>query len=193
MAIEDEAIIFELTNGDRNRGATAFVRQYQTFVFNTAYRFLNSKEDAEDVAQEVFVKAIEYIKSFRGESSVKTWLYRITKNLCLNQLRKQKIKKFFGFRNDGDEETDIFEMTRDDSSLPDEDLVKSEFYSALKSAIGKLPFKQRETFALRYFDDMPYKDISDILGTSIGGLKANYYQAIKKLSVDLQEFKDIEL
>lgn len=192
MAVKEDAIISELKNGDFNRAATAFVRQYQSFVFNVAFRFMNSREDAEDISQEAFVKAIEYINSFRGESSVKTWLYKITKNLCLNSLRKQKIRKFFGFTND-DETINLLETTKDDSILPDDNFSQKEFYAALKSAIGKLPVKQRETFALRYFDDMSYKEISEILGTSVGGLKANYYQAVKKLSEELHEFKDIAL
>ena len=90
-----DEIISELKDGNYAKGSTAFVRKHQNFVYNTALRYLNSVEDAEDISQEVFVKALESIDNFRGESSIKTWLYRITKNFCLNQLRKKKIKTIF--------------------------------------------------------------------------------------------------
>ena len=189
MAIlRDDEIISELKDGNYAKGSTAFVRKHQNFVYNTALRYLNSVEDAEDISQEVFVKALESIDNFRGESSIKTWLYRITKNFCLNQLRKKKINTIFSFSSVEDDETD--NRFKDENLLPDENMQNSELTKSFLAAVNKLPQKQRETFALRYFEDMPYGEISEILGTSVGGLKANYYQAVKKLAVELQEFKN---
>lgn len=184
-AVTDEEIVSALKNGKREMGATSFVRKYQNFVFSTALRYLNSDLDAEDVTQEVFIKAIDSIDKFRGDSSLKTWLYRITKNNCLNILRKKKVLSFFGMYKDQEIEFDI----KDPALAPNEVLEKQEFENRFLKVLAKLPEKQRETFALRYFDEMPYEEISKLLGTSTGGLKANYFQAVKKLANELKEFK----
>ena len=189
MTINKEVeILNALKTGNYNQAITAFVREYQNFVFNTAFRFLNSIEDAEDISQEVFIKAAEAIRNFRGESSIKTWLYRITKNYCLNYIRKQKVRKVFSFFTDISE--DKGNTYKDNAALPDDLIESSELELKFLKAINKLPTKQRETFALRYFDEMPYSEIATILGTTVGGLKANYYQAVKKLAIELDEFKN---
>ena len=189
MAIrKDEEILSALRVGNYDSAVTAFVREYQNFVFNTAYRYLKSTEDAEDVSQEVFIKAVDSLRTFRGDSSMKTWLYRITKNYCLNYIRKQKVRQIFSFFSDIAEDKN--ESYKDHNVLPDGMMQNSELEIKFLSAINKLPEKQRETFALRYFEDLPYNEISAVMGTSVGGLKANYYQAIKKLAVELKEFKD---
>jgi RNA polymerase sigma factor (sigma-70 family) len=183
--ITDAEIVSALKNGNRETGATFFVRKYQKFVYSTAFRYLNSEPDSEDVSQEVFIKAIESIDKFRGDSSLKTWLYRITKNNCLNILRKKKVLSFLGMYKDQEFEFDI----KDPSNTPDESLEKVEFENRFLKVLAKLPEKQRETFALRYFEEMSYDEISKLIGTSTGGLKANYFQAIKKLANELKEFK----
>ncbi len=183
--ITDEEIVGALKNGKREIGATSFVRKYQNFVYSTAFRYLNSEADAEDVSQEVFIKAIDSIDKFRGDSSLKTWLYRITKNNCLNILRKKKLLSFFGMYKDQEIEFDI----KDPAYTPDQVIEKEEFENKFLKVLAKLPEKQRETFALRYFEEMPYDEISKLVGTSTGGLKANYFQAVKKLANELKEFK----
>jgi RNA polymerase sigma-70 factor (ECF subfamily) len=179
----DKDIIRELESGDKERAATAFMRKYQNFVFNTALRYLKSYDDADDATQEVFIKALKNIRQFREESSLKTWLYRITFNVCSNYLRK---KKFFGIFQSKtsveDEFEDELENITDGTLNPEEKYINNEYEERLLKLLMTLPKKQRETFSLRYFDEMPYEEISKILGTSVGGLKANYYQATKKLS-----------
>src|SRR6056297_593306 len=92
---KDTEIISEYLEGDRERGATAFVRKYQNFVFATALRYLKSYDDAEDAAQEAMIKALQNLNKFKGKSSLKTWLYRITVNVSLNLNRKKKILSIF--------------------------------------------------------------------------------------------------
>ena len=172
----DREIIQEFSKGNSEVAATAFVRKYQKFVFSTALRFLQNYDDADDAAQDAFIKAIGSISKFRSESSIKTWLYRITSNVCLSILRKRKFMNLF-VSSDSDEFLSI-----PDNSTPDKKLEDSEFSDRFYKALSKLPEKQRETFALRYFEDLPYEEMSKMLGTSVGGLKANYFQAVKKLS-----------
>ncbi len=184
---KDEEILYALKIGNYDEAVTAFVREYQNFVLNVASRYLKSAEDAEDVSQEVFIKAIDSLRTFRGDSSMKTWLYRITKNYCLNYIRKQKVRQIFSFFSDIAEDKNA--SYKDLNELPDGIMQNNELEIKFLNAVNKLPEKQRETFALRFFDDLPYNEISALMGTSVGGLKANYYQAVKKLAVELQEFK----
>ncbi|MFN5310129.1 MAG: RNA polymerase sigma factor [Candidatus Kapaibacterium sp.] len=179
----DNDILREYKSGDTERAVTFFVRKYQRFVYSIALRYTKNNEDAQDIAQDVFVKAINSLKSFRGEASLKTWLYRITVNACKNEMRKKKLLRFFDFAND-DEEFDAVSP----EPGPDQLHANVEFYRNVHKALAQLPEKQRETFALRYFDELTYEEISNILGTSVGGLKANYFQAVQKLMIILPQY-----
>jgi RNA polymerase sigma-70 factor, ECF subfamily len=176
LEIESE-FVREYVETGSNRAANEIVRTYRKFVYATALRYVEDYDDADDVAQEVFIKALDSISKFKGDSSFKTWLYRITVNMSLNHTRKRKFKNIFSFGN-----VDNDDLIKSDNNLPDLALENKEFEKNFVKLLGKLPDKQRETFALRYFDELPYEDISKMLGTSVGGLKANYHQAVKKIS-----------
>jgi len=173
----DQTIIDEYCQSKSDRAATAFVRKHQKYVYSIALRYLKNHFDADDVAQETFIKALGSLSSFKGTSNIKTWLYRITVNMCQNHLRKSKIFSLF---SDSAEEN-FFEIPSGEINAQ-EQIEKAEFSNKLMKAISTLPEKQRETFALRYFDELSYNEISEILGTSVGGLKANYFQAVKKIT-----------
>jgi RNA polymerase sigma factor (sigma-70 family) len=178
----DNEILEEYSMGNSELAATSFVRKYQNFVFSVALRYLESYDDAEDAAQDTFIKALKSLSKFKGNSSLKTWLYRITINVCNNMNRKKKVMSFF---KSGSGE-DYYNIA--DSSLnPEERIENREFEENFLKALNKLPEKQRETFALRYFDELTYEEISTMIGTSVGGLKANYYQATKKLAQYLEK------
>ena len=187
IVTNDADIVQEYVSGDKERAATAFVRKYQNFVYSTALRYLQSHDDADDVAQEVFIKALEKISSFRGDSNLKTWLYRITINTCTNLKRKNRF--FSLFKSIGTSESDDEELIdiTDNSPAPDQRIENEEFNKKFSKMLAKLPEKQRETFALRYFEEMPYEEISKVTGTSVGGLKANYFQAVSKLAKILEK------
>ncbi len=179
VQVNDKEIITDYLTGNKEKAATAFVRKYQNFVFSTALRYLKSYDDADDAAQETFIKALNNLHKFRAESSLKTWLYRITVNICSNISRKKKILSVFKSYNEEDD--DYFNIPSTDKT-PEELFENKEFEEVFLKILTKLPEKQRETFALRYFDELPYEEISKMLGTSVGGLKANYFQAVKKLA-----------
>lgn len=184
LALEkDSDIVNEFIYGDTELAATVFVRKYQKFVYSTTLRFVQNYEDADDIAQEVFIKAIENIKKFRSESSLRTWLYRITTNQCTNFTRKKRFFSFFSKDSDNDE---YFDIPASDYT-PHQTIENKEFEARFQKMLSQLPEKQRETFALRYFDEMPYEEISKMLGTSVGGLKANYFQAVQKLALLLKK------
>ena len=178
MAYEsDTEIVKDYCETKSNRAATAFVRKYQKFVYATALRYLKDEDDADDAAQEVFIKSLKNLHKFRGESSLKTWLYRITYNVSSNILRKKKIKRFLRI----DDKEDFLNLPAHEPG-PDKQLENNELQLSFMRSLDKLPEKQRETFAMRYFDEMTYEEISEVLGTSTGGLKANYFQAVKKIA-----------
>ncbi len=179
----DKAILEEFRGGDNDHAATAFVRKYQNFVYHTALRYLKSEEDAYDASQEVFIKALKGIAAFRAESSLSTWLYRITVNVCTVMRRKDKLRTFFGLET-------VVPYARSHEVAPDQIVENKDFDDRFRLILDTLPAKQRETFVLRYFEELSYEEISGMLGTSVGGLKANYYQAVKKIAQRMQQGKD---
>lgn len=191
LPYDDTVLIEEYINGNREIAATQFVRKHQRFVYSLALRQLNNAhDDADDAAQEVFIRALKALPSFKGESSITTWLYRITVNVCSTMRRKKKFLAWF--KNEDGEEMEV----ESDIATPERQMMDKDFSDKFYQILATLPDKQRETFCLRYFDELSYEEISEILGTSIGGLKANYFQAIQKLAkilknsnmFDLREF-----
>ncbi len=150
------------------------VLRYQEKVYWVARRFISDHDGADDVTQEVFCKAYESLKEFRGESSLYTWLYRITVNIAINTLRRQKVREFFRL-------DEVFDLEDTSTVSPDNALEKEEEKELIEEAIGKLPEKQKAVFILRYYEELPYQEIASILKTSVGGLKANYFHAVKKI------------
>lgn len=169
----DEELIarFREGNGD---GFNELVRRYQQKVYWIARRIVPSHEDADDVVQDVFIRVYEGLKDFRAESGIYTWIYRITVNVALNAVRARKVKKLFRL-------DDIQEQLHDGEESPVERLEHSEYKMAVQRAIERLPAKQKIVFIMRYQDELPYEEIAKILKKSVGGLKANYFHALKKI------------
>jgi len=169
----DNELIELFRNGDESAFNLLVVR-YQEKVYWVARRFVNDHDRADDVTQDVFCKVYESLREFRGESSIYTWLYRITVNIALNSLRRQKVRELFRI-------DEMFEVEDKDSVAPDEALERQEQKTLIEEAIAKLPKKQKSVFVLRYYEELPYEEISKVLKTSVGGLKANYFHAVKKI------------
>jgi len=182
---DDKQIIDGFKSGKIEKASLTFVKKYQRFVYATAFRYLNDYDDAEDISQEVFIKAIDKIKDFRGDSSLKTWLYKITVNLSLSFIRKRKLKNILTF-NTSSAKSDYKKESRDENSEADMSIIYNELNDVFAHAVNSLPDKQRETFALRYFENLTYEELSILLNTTVGGLKANYFQAVKKISQKLK-------
>ncbi len=176
---DDQEIVKAFAAGDTDAAAHAFVRKYQSFVFATALRYLKHSDDAEDAAQESFIKAIRALPRFRGESSLSTWLYRITVNVCKGVLRKRKLRTMVGLES-------VAPFATSTTPGPDRLTESNDFEARFEVLLSTLPPKQRETFVLRYYEQFSYEEISAMLGTSVGGLKANYHQAAKKLAAALE-------
>ena len=133
--------------------------------------------DADDVTQETFVKAFTNLGDFRGDSSFYTWLYRIAVNASLNAVRKRQIVEYL-------RESEIINKLLPGGDDPHARLERMDAETAVERAVATLPEKQKAVFVMRYYEEMSYEEIAEILKTSVGGLKANYFHALKKV----QEF-----
>jgi RNA polymerase sigma factor (sigma-70 family) len=172
-ASQDADILEACRRGDR-KAFNQLVRTHQDRVYQVAKRMVSDADDAWDIAQEVFIRAYESVSEFRGESQLFTWLYRITVNLSLNHLRKVKVRRFF--RMD-----DSHREFPDAGPLPSGEMERNEMKDLVLNAIATLPVKQKAVFVLRYHEELPYEEIAAILKTSVGGLKANYHHAVRKI------------
>jgi len=159
------------------RAFNELVRRHRRGVFLTAAGLLGNRDDGEDVTQDVFVKAYQSLHGFRGDSAFYTWLYRITVNLCLNQLRSRKVRSFFGIEQ--------VQAALPEAERADRELEQSELSSRARRAIAELPEKQRAVFILRHFRSLPHAEIARIMDRDEGTIKANYFQAVRKLRIKL--------
>ena len=176
----EKEVIALLQEPDRQREAfERIVNAYSEQIYWQIRRLVLSHDDANDILQNTFVKAWLNIDYFRGEAKMSTWLYRIAFNECLAFLNKQRANSQLSI-----DETNIEMLNQLESdSYFDGDKTQLVFQKALLS----LPEKQRIIFNLKYFKEMKYEEISEILGTSIGGLKASYHHAVKKIEAFLKE------
>ncbi|MGE5354257.1 MAG: RNA polymerase sigma factor [Acidobacteriota bacterium] len=156
------------------------VSKYQQKIYWHARRMLGNHMDADEVTQEVLIVLYNKLKSFNFKSSLFTWIYRITATRSINQLNKRKIKRFL-FLEDSD-----YDTLKDTEDII-EDIENKEKIGKLDSVLNELPVKQREVFILRNFDELSYEEISEITGRSVGGLKANYFHALKKVTEKMEK------
>ena len=171
--IDEKALHKQLSDSSTKEAAfTRLVREYQEPLYWQIRRMVLSHDDADDILQNTLVKAWSAIETFRGESRLQTWLFRIAINESLNFLAKKKQTLSLD-----QTEGSIADMLASDSYFDGDELQRQ-----FQTAIGTLPEKQRLVFNMKYFDEMKYEDMSDMLGTSIGALKASYHHAVRKIS-----------
>jgi len=182
----------ELIQGLRNGDETAFrflVENYQDRVYNTALGIVNNAEDAEDVAQEVFIQVHRYINSFKGESKLSTWLYRIATTRALDLLRSRKSKKRFGMlqRLFGEGNEPVVEIP--DFNHPGVSLDRKENAAKLFKAIAQLPENQKTAFTLHKLEDLSYQEISEVMKTSVPAVESLMHRARQNLRKILEKDK----
>ena len=182
----EQELIQRLKEGDE----TAFkylVDNYQERVYNTAIGIVQNAEDAEDVAQEVFIQVYRSIHNFKGESKLSTWLYRIATTRALDLLRSRKSKKRFGLlqRLFGEGNEPVFEIP--DFNHPGVALEKKENAAKLFKAISQLPENQKVAFTLHKLEDLSYQEISEIMKTSLPAVESLMHRAKQNLKKILEK------
>lgn len=161
------------------------VNEYHTLIFRTAMGFVHSKEDAEDLTQETFIKAFQNIHKFRGDSEISTWLYRIVVNLSLNHISQKKKKGWLSFSNNLLQ--NIFTLKTSDDPNPQQKIECDERDMLIQDAIDQLPDKQRTAFILYRYDDLSQKQVADIMNISEGAVEQLLLRAKNNLQKKLQQ------
>ena len=180
MILSDSELV-EMLREPRTRreGFAVLVKQYSEKLYWKVRRIVLSHEDANDVLQNVFIKVWNNLQNFQGKSSLSTWLYRIAINESLDFLRKQKMADMVS----SDEDLSVSSRL-----MSDEYFDGDEVQARLQEAVARLPEVQRMVFNLKYFEEMKYSEMSQILNTSEGALKASYHLAVKKITEYLHLF-----
>lgn len=176
---EREVLALLQEESTQKKGFEMIVAEYSEQLYWQIRRMVLSHDDANDILQNTFIKAWINIDYFRAEAKLSTWLYRIALNECLTFLNKQRA-------------TNTVDID-DPEVMVDQKLESDPYFSGdhiellLQKALLSLPEKQRLVFNLKYYQEMKYEEMSDILGTSVGALKASYHHAVKKIEKFLEE------
>lgn len=169
----DDASLIAASIEGRRDAFDVIVERHRRTVYQVCYRFVSNHEDASDLSQESFVRAWRGLKTFKGQSALSTWLYRIAVNVCLNRVSVKTPP------TDPIESWDRFEDTRVEGAQAA--LLREERAATVRKAIASLPKKQRATLILRTYHDLSHQQIADILGSSVGATKANFFHALANL------------
>jgi RNA polymerase sigma factor (sigma-70 family) len=185
--LTEQELIIGLKQKDEN-AFREFVTTRKALVFNTVLGFLQNQEDAEDVSQDVFIKILESISQFKGESALSTWVYRVSVTSALEFLRKKKRKKRFGFMSPlwGENNEQTVELP--DFHHPGVALDKRETSAILFKAIKKLPENQQIAFILNKVEGLSYQEVAEIMNTSLSAVESLLHRARTNLKEILKKF-----
>ncbi len=185
----DQDFIEALKKGKRH-AYEELIDRFQDMVFNKCLSFVPNKEDAEDIAQEIFIEVFRSIKHFKGQAKLTTWIYRITTNKCLEFIRKKNTKKRFAFfqlvlgtQHPVDKVSYFTEFNH-----PGVQLEQKEQSEHLFKAINQLPENQKVVFTLHKIDGLSYKEVSEITQKSISSVESLMFRAKKNLQLQLEQY-----
>lgn len=176
--VQEEELLHLLRNtSTREKGFRILVEYYRERLYVHAHRMMGSHADADDVLQNTFLKAWRALDQFKGNSRLYTWLYRITTNEAITALKQRDRRRY---QSIDQEETGAVMNLSANAHFDGDRAIKM-----LQKAVADLPPKQQAVFNLRYFENMSYQELSEVVGTSVGGLKASYHHAVKKIEQSL--------
>ncbi len=177
--ISDKELLEKFMNeNSRNFAFNQLIRKYEVKIYHLIRKMVIDHDDANDLTQETFIKVWNNLHRFREQSQLYTWIYRIAVNESLGFLGNKR-RKFFLPINDISKELA--------GKLDNGGFSGDEIQLKLQKALLKLPDKQRLVFNMKFYDDMTYEQISEIVGTSVGALKASYHHAVKKIEIYIHE------
>jgi RNA polymerase sigma-70 factor (ECF subfamily) len=189
----DEALMAQFQSGDRS-AFTALVRRHQTPLYNFAVRLLRSAPAAEEVVQDAFVRVVVNAGEFKHASKFSTWLYTITRNLCIDAARKRTLRNHPSLdeskRDEGGEGPTLGERTADGRANVERSAVSVEIRERLVAAVDELPDEQREVFLLREVSNVPFRDIAEIVGVPENTVKSRMRYALERLQAALSDFEE---
>ena len=177
--ISDKEILESFKIGNEDKAFNILINKYQQKIYWHIRHLVIDHDDANDLTQDTFIKAWQNLHNFREDAKLFTWLYRIATNEALTFLNKNKKRFFIPLIN---VEQQLSEKLESDAYF-----TGDEIQLKFQKSLLKLPEKQRIVFNLRYYDEMPYEQMSDVLKTSVGALKASYHHAVKKVEEYLKQ------
>jgi RNA polymerase sigma-70 factor (ECF subfamily) len=183
--IPSEELIARIAKGDED-AFEVLVDRHQTSILNLIYRFIGDRTQAKDLAQEVFIRVWQAAKTYKPEAKFTTWIYRITTNLCFNELKSARRKKWFSFNRSDEDRWNNIEETLSDSAPSAEDiLLEKERSRQISDALQSLPDNQRMALILKRYDDLSYQEIAQILGCSVSAVESLLVRAKRNLQKNL--------
>ncbi|MCK5595215.1 sigma-70 family RNA polymerase sigma factor [bacterium] len=189
MQLSDIQIIEKVINGDKS-AFNELMDRHEKSILNFTYRLLSSRTEAEDITQEVFLRAYKNIETFESRAKFSTWLFKIARNLCLNKLRHTF--RFPTFSIDkpirGSEHDFQRQVENKKQVSPASSLLKKELQDTVKAALGSLPKNQKAAVVLRRYEDMSYKEISTVMGCSVSAVRSMLNRAKQTLKNRLKHY-----
>lgn len=176
--------IKQVLKGDQNAFAD-IVSLYQHKLYQVCYRMLSNKQEAEDIAQEAFVRAYMNLHTFDQKRKFSTWLYRIATNLCIDRIRKKKPDYYLDAEVTGTDGLDMYSQIAVDDQLPEETIVQMELQERIQYEIGRLPDKYRSVIVLKYIEELSLQEISEILDMPLGTVKTRIHRGREALRKQL--------
>ncbi|HSO58413.1 MAG TPA: RNA polymerase sigma factor SigW [Paenisporosarcina sp.] len=176
--------IKEVLKGDQNAFAE-IVELFQDKLYRICYRMLGNQHEAEDIAQEAFVRAFINIHTFDTNRKFSTWLYRIGTNLCIDRIRKKKPDYFLDAEVAGTEGLNMYSQIASKDELPEQEVLKMEMQDRVQYEISRLPDKYRAVIVLKYMEDLPLQEISEILEMPLGTVKTRIHRGREALRKQL--------
>jgi len=177
--------IKQVLKGDQNAYGE-IVELYKDKIFQLCYRMLGNRHEAEDVAQEAFIRAYINIQSFNQGKKFSSWIYRIATNLCIDRIRKKKPDYFLDAEVPGTEGLTMYSQVASDSILPEDKLVRMELQETVQKEISKLPEKYRVVIVLKYMEELSLNEISEILDIPLGTVKTRIHRGRETLRQQLR-------
>ncbi|WP_400077743.1 RNA polymerase sigma factor [Winogradskyella sp. R77965] len=182
MTTNDENILIEAINNGNTRAYAQLVDRYKDLVYTLALRMLKNKEEAEEVAQDTFIKVFKSLHKFKGDSKFSTWIYRVAYNTCLDNIKKNKKH----LNNVAIDEYTFNKLDTIDNAL--DNIIKEEKSALIKNCINKLPEDSSALLTLFYFEELSLDEISKIINVEANTVKVKLFRARKKLAVILEQY-----
>lgn len=184
-----EELMARIAKGDED-AFEILVGRHQTSILNLIYRFIGDRMQAKDVAQEVFIRIWQSAKNYEPKAKFTTWIYRITANLCFNELKSSRRKKWFSFNwSDENGEHTIEEALSDNAPSAEDLLLQKERSRQISNALQSLPDNQRMALVLKRYDDLSYQEIAEIIGCSVSAVESLLVRAKRTLQEKLKNYE----
>ncbi|MBI3189355.1 MAG: RNA polymerase sigma factor [Ignavibacteriales bacterium] len=187
--IDEQTLVEQTRNGNMN-AFRHLVERYQVKIYRLAYDLSGNHLDAEDVSQDVFLKAYKSLHNFRGDSKFGTWLYRITVNTCYDHRSKKSLSMIKPLQKTNDEDDPAPFEHPSNSLTPEQSAEASFIQKDIERALEQLTPREKVVFTLRHYHDLPLKEIANTLEISLGSVKTLLFRAIRRLQNELSVYRE---